>query len=195
MTSGLSPFSSAQPELNGQPITGSSPLVNASGTMSIGSVSGNTLNFTGTANTSVSLPGQMVITGQGMGQAGVQGSFEITGGSGVVNVSFASAFSGALSEFTDEFGQSAFSETTLTLSVGGNTVLYDNRSSIGPSDQSGQIFDPTIQNTIPLKFNQQYTFTLSDEAQTMASNVPEPTTGMLLVGGLVGLCILRIWRP
>lgn len=196
MTSGLSPSGYVGPELNGEPITSMSPVGSLSGTGTSGGISGYTLNFVGTANTAVDIPGQTLAVGQGIGQAGITGTFEITGGSGTVNVSFMSAFNGALSTFTDNYGQSAYSDTKLSLNVGGNTVLFNESSyNVLSSQQGGRPFNTMIENTIPLNFNQLYTFTLSDQAEVMVSNVPEPTTGVLLVGGLVGLCILRVLRP
>lgn len=163
--------------------------------MSSGTTSGSdTLNFVDTDSTAVSVPGQVAATGQGTGQAEVQGTFEIIGGSGMVNVNFLTAFNGALSAFTDNYGQSASTEAVLTLNVGGNTVLNNiSQFSIGQSQKNDQSFSTTIQDTIPLNFNQQYAFILSSQAKVQTVNAPEPTPGMLLMGGLVGLCILRLF--
>lgn len=184
----------SQTLVNGQPVTGSS-MVNASSYCTIGNVSVSnpyTLNFFGTANSAVDIPGQIPANAQGTGQANANGTFEITGGTGTVNVNFQVAFNGSLSDFTDNYGQSAFSQTTLSLQVGGNTVLSDARSfNIATSQSANQPFNTTIQNTVTLNFNQEYSYELSDGALTMAVNAPEPTTGMLLLGGLA---LLGIWR-
>lgn len=198
LPSSATPTWYSQMLVNGQPVSSSS-MVNASSSCTIGNVSVSnpyTLSFFGTANSAVDIPGQIAANAQGTGQANANGTFEITGGTGTVNVNFQLAFNGSLGVFTDNYGQSAFSQTTLSLNVGGNTVLSDNRSfNIASSQSDNQPFNTTIENTVTLNFNQQYTYDISDEALTMAANAPEPTTGMLLLGGLLGLCGLRVLRP
>lgn len=187
---------SSQVQMNGQPVANSS-MLNASAYCTVGSVVSDpyTLNFFGTANAAVDIPGNIMATGNGNGQANVNGSFEITGGTGPVNATFQVADNGTQSVFTDNFGQSALSQTTLSLNVGGNTVISDNRTlNIGSSQSETQPFNTSDQNTISLNFNQVYDFTLSDTAYVMAVNVPEPTTSVLVLGGLVVLGLRRVLR-
>jgi len=187
---------SSQVQMNGQPVANSS-MLNASSYCTIGSVAADpyTLNFFGTANAAVDIPGNIIATGNGNGQANVFGSFEITGGTGPVNATFQVAYNGTQSVFTDNFGQSASSQTTLSLNVDGNSVLSHNRTlSIGTSQSETQPFNTSDQNTVSLNFNQVYDFTLSDTAYVMAVNVPEPTTSALVLAGLAGLGLRRVLR-
>lgn len=195
----LSASAFAQAGVNNQFNSGPTASANANGDFSTAFGSGITpgsltLNVSGSASSAVSIPGQTVASDAGTGRGTVIGSFTINGGVGQVNTTFSLTDTGSLFGFTDVYGQSASAETIVSLELNGNPILFDDQKiSIGSSSESSLPVSTPLTTAMELTYGQSYSFVLEADAETFASNVPEPGAGALLAAGLSLLWLGRIW--
>jgi hypothetical protein len=169
-------------------------LANAKGTASApdlkGSVAANVnlpANFDGFANST--------------GQSSLSGTFEITGATGPVNVTFNAFLS--INQFleTTGAGQSATSETIFTLllpDLSQNPILaFDNPLAIGPGQVLSYSNSPTLTTSMSLQPNTRYSFVASLDAESNGVSItPEPSSlGLALT--LAGLLAVlgRLTKP
>lgn len=143
-----------------------------------------TLNLGGQGNEAgVSFPGSI---------ASLSGLFDLTGVSGMVDVSFSMDLSALLHGFTDALG-SFDADADASLEIDGMPVLFDFFSlSGGPNfPDTTQPFSETLSATLSLDSALSHFFILTahDDVEGMNS-VPEPSTIALL---LLGLGLLHGW--
>lgn len=150
-----------------------------------------TLDVSGQGNAGAEVPGQIDASDSAVGLSSMVSTFEITGGSGSVNVSFSTLLTGALSVFTDEYGQSAYAEGVLTLEVDGTPVLFnDTYFDIGPSSSDGTSLLTTLTGSMSLQYDTPYDLGLYLDTEAIVSNVPEPAAGTLVLAGMILLGVV-----
>jgi hypothetical protein len=156
-------------------------FANAAGNASVTPLGG---AASGISNVSGTI-GQAVTTGQGILSTS---TFEITGGTGVVNVTFSTDLSGEVQAANDAKGVLATAEATFILDVDGTPDLFfDLPISAGPSASIVSTFGPDLTSTMSLEFNTPYSLYVEADAETSAYNVAEPTTAVLLLIALFGV--------
>ncbi|MSU59998.1 MAG: PEP-CTERM sorting domain-containing protein [Pedosphaera sp.] len=155
------------------------------------------LNINGAANASANVPGQIVASDSAAGRGGMATLFMITGGAGPVNALFSVQINGSVSVFTDTYGLQAEAETIFSLELDGSPTLFDNRfHSIGQNDSASENFSLWLNQPLLLDFNTTYFLRLEADAEAYVSNVPEPGTTAMILGGLAVLFFARRWfRP
>lgn len=127
-------------------------------------------------------------------QATLYNMFEITGPGGPVNVTSSVTLAYMQRMFTDASGVFANNEVAFTLSVDGMVVLF-NQSTNQIGSNYGlwtNNFSSTLTNTIALNENQDYTIYLYADPDFMTSNVPDPPTIALALGGAMAGFIRRL---
>jgi len=156
-------------------------FANASGTANVAPLSG-------TASDSASIPGTtaQAITSS---YAALSNSFEITGGTGLVNVTFSNDLSGLLQVGNDQNGVLATAEAIFALQVDGMPILFlDSPLSAGPSASATLPISQSLTNTISLTYGTPYAIYVEADAESSAYNVvPEPPTAVLLFTALLGI--------
>jgi RHS repeat-associated protein len=189
----LSPWESsvfAQAGVDNEYLSGNG-TVNATGDYSSASAQVSTpatltLDVSGQGNAGALVPGQIDASDSATGQSSMGSTFEITGGSGSVNVSFSAMLTGALSVFTDAFGQSAYSEGILTLEVDGSPVLFnDTYYDIGSSSSDGTSLSTMLNGSTSLQYDTPYDLGLYLDTEAIVSNVPEPAAGTQMLAGMI----------
>ena len=103
---------------------GGSALANATVTFAAGHGDVSAANLTGTASSSVSIPGTTTAAASSQGQGTLFNWFPITGGTGDVQVSFSVDLTGSLNVFTHAFGQLAETETIFSLELDGTRFFF-----------------------------------------------------------------------
>lgn len=142
------------------------------------------LNVTGSANSSVNIPGTTVAQASSVGRATLFNSFTITGGTGDVQGDFSADISGLLNVFTDRFGVKAETETTFTLELDGTPVLFRHDPlSVGPNSSRSLPFSESLFATRTLQFDTPYFLLAEVDSESSATNIPEPGTLVLLLTG------------
>jgi hypothetical protein len=146
--------------------------------------------LTGSVTANINLP-ELDGFANSVGQALLSGTFEITGATDPVQVTFNALL--AINQFlkTTGGGQLASSETIFTLllpDISSDPILFfDNPLSIGPNDTLSQSDNQTLTTSMLLQPDTPYTFFASLDAESNGVNVtPEPSSlGLALT--LVGL--------
>lgn len=108
-------------------------------------------------------------------------------GTGSVDVTFATTIGGLLHAFTDALGTVAATETTFSLQVDGDQVLfYDQSLSIGPNDSQTQNFSTQLSNTVSLDTGVSHCMVLEADSESHAQtqSIGEPPSSALLLAGL-----------
>ena len=157
------------------------------------------LAVTGSAHSSVNVPGCGPAAAFSKGRGTLFNSFILSGGGSNVNVQFAIDIAGALNLLTDGCGVFARTQTVFTLQVDGEVVLFDDRlREIGRSDALTEQFSEHLTATVPLETLDAAGLPLSHvlllEADSESSglvSVPEPPAGLLLIAGLAVLGAAR----
>lgn len=161
------------------------------------------VNASGAANASLLMAGAssfLHITGDaaasGTGRGTLTSMFEITGGSGAVNVQYMADVTRMLALSTDAYGQLAGGEVIFTLTRDGVVVLFsDDIRSIGPSSMFNSSNSGTQSQTETLQYNTPYLLLLELDAESQGTNVtPEPATLWLILGPLGLTFVVRHLR-
>ncbi len=168
-----------------------STLANAS---AAGSASASTLTGSVTAN--VNLPDDFIGEAYSVGDSDLSGTFEITGTTGSVNVTFSASPSVTQSlDTTGPAGQSAYSNAIFTFVVYGvnssNPILaYVNEPSIGPGVFQSYGSPSPLTDTLSLSANTIYSFDASLDAESDGVSTPEPSSVSLVLAAVGLLAVL-----
>ncbi|HME00024.1 MAG TPA: hypothetical protein VKM93_22175 [Terriglobia bacterium] len=155
-------------------------FANASGTADVSSLSG-----TASGNASILGTTAQAITSS---TSSLSNSFEITGGTGSVDVAFSTDFNGQVQVANDQNGVQATAEAIFNLNLDGSPVLsFDSPISVGSSASLVSPFGQTLTNTVPLNFDTSYPLFIQADAETSAYNVPEYPSVVLLTIGLLAM--------
>lgn len=173
---------------------GTASAVSATVTFANASGSGFVSPLSGTAFGNSSISG-VTAQAETIGQGILTNTFEITGGSGVVNVTLSTDLTGEVKAANDAEGVLATAEAAFLVDVNGTPDLFfDSPISVGPSASADAPFcfgsgcSQTLTNTVPLSFNTPYLVYVEADAETSAYNItPEPSAGILSVIALLGI--------
>jgi hypothetical protein len=171
--------------------TGGASSIGATVTYATASGFADVASLSGAASSNASILGavdaQADSTGIGtLGSATLSNLFEITGGTGSVDVTFSVLIDGSNSVTTDQLGLLAQSETVFGLEVNGQSELgFDQLLVVGPSSTNSQTSNETLSVTVPLNFGTTYTLVAEADSESQAiDTTPEPATASL---GIIGL--------
>jgi hypothetical protein len=187
----VSAFAQALDSLGGFSQSDDNPA-NAATTVASASGEASAAALTGSVTANVNLPGNFDGFANSEGQALLSGTFEITGTTSPVNVTFNALLS--INQFlqTTGGGQSASSETIFTLllpDLSPDPILFfDNPLAIGPDQALSYGDSPTLTTSMTLDPNTPYSFvaSLDGEVPNAVNITPEPSSlGLALT--LVGL--------
>jgi hypothetical protein len=147
-------------------------FASASGTSTASSPGGTT-----SSNVNIAGPGAASSTGK----ATLANTFEITGGTGSVDVTFSTNISGNLAVSTDPSGLLAQTEAIFNLQLDGVPILFfDSPLMGGPSSSVSSSFSQFLSITIPLTFGTPYFVDGGSDSETkIVSSTPEPSTAFL----------------
>jgi len=197
---------------NAQYNSGASSTANSSDTLVTGgsatgfgnvsaSSSPSSLSVSGSSRATGSIPGSTAGFDTSTGRASAGLSFEITGVTGPVSVTFSTVVSGQLTLSSDQYGVLGQGETDFALSVNGNPVLFsDLIQSIGANQTLGGTVSQTLTETMTLMGGTQYYLYMEADSEAMVVNssisaVPEPAEGSLWAACLAlsasGFSLLR----
>jgi hypothetical protein len=142
-----------------------------------------------TALSSVNIPGMTTGSATAQGQGLLSRTFTVVCGGDCgddTTVDFSTMIAESLSVFTDGFGVSAQTQTIFNLLVDGETVLFwTSLLSIGSNDAQSHVDAFLLSGSQTFLYDTPYTLTLRVDSESLAVNVPEPATVMLLtLGGL-----------
>src|SRR5271165_825108 len=102
-------------------------------------------------------------------------TFSVAGGTGTVDVTFSSLVNMSQFLFTDVNGVFAGDETSFSLSLDGQNVLFmDRANQIGSSAALSDGFSGPLSDTLTLNFDQNYTLTATVEDDPYGYSTPEP---------------------
>ena len=167
---------------------GGAAAANATVTFATSAGNASATNLTGSASSSVNIPGTTTAQALSVGHGTLFNFFLITDGTGDVDVNFSVDLTGNLNVFTDAFGQLAQTETIFALELEGNPILFrDDILSIGPSSSSALAFSQALQDTRTLQFDTPYFVLAEADSESQAINIPEPSTVTLMLAGLITL--------
>ena len=162
-------------------VTATVLFASASGTALVASLSGAALS-------NASLPGNINAQALSTGTGTLFNFFEITGGTGSVNVTFSADLAGMLDVMTDQSGLLARTETIFTLGLDGQPILFfDSPLLVGSNDHASLAFAQTLSTTLSLNFNTPYLLFAQADSESQAINIPEPPTIALGFTALLGL--------
>ena len=136
------------------------------------------------ASSLLHIPGQDLAAANGTGRGTLTSTFEITGGSGSVNVQYLANVTRILTLSTDAFGLLAGGEVVFTLSRDGNDVLFsDDVNSVGASSSFNSTISGTQSQSELLMYNTPYSLLVEVDAESQGINTsPEPATlGLTIV--------------
>lgn len=151
----------------------------------------------GSARARAEIPNPVTAQARSLGRATFSNTFEISGGTGPVDVTFEVLISPLLDVFTDRFGQLAEAEWVFTIEVDGVSVFAEPVTDllrIGPNDADTRGEERLLTATVPLAFDTDYFLLIEADAEAQVINIPEPTPGSLLMAGLVCLVASRLAR-
>jgi hypothetical protein len=115
------------------------------------------------------------------------GSFRIINGTGNVTVTFSTMLTRLQIAVTNQSGF-AVSKVHFSLNVNGEVVPFDSTLTVGAGNNFRVSDTQAITKAVMLQFDTDYKFSLELSASSEAqSEVPEPTTMVLLVSGLGGM--------
>jgi len=160
-------------------ISAAVPLASASGNAAVAPLGGG-------ASSQAIIPGDLNAQSLSTGTGTLFNSFEITGGTGTVAVTFSVNLAGNLLVMTDPLGLLAQTETIFALQLDGAPILpFSSSLTVGPSSSASMTFGPTLSTTLPLKFGTPYSLVAQADSESQAINIPEPPTASLLLTGLL----------
>ena len=168
--------------------TGGTSSIGATVTYATASALANGVSLSGAASSNVSILGataQAISTGIGT----LSNTFEITGGTGSVMVTFSVQIVGSESVATSQLSALAQTQTLFAVQVNGLPVLtFDPTLSVGPGSSASNSFDETLSITMPLNFDTLYSLTVvADQESEVISTTPEPSTACF---AFIGLAVL-----
>jgi hypothetical protein len=178
--------------------TGAASTASASVTWANASGTANVSPLSGTASGNVNIPGT---TGQAItaSTADLLNTFMITGGTGMVNVTFSTNLNGELQVANDQYGVLATAEAIFALQVDGTPYLFfDSPISVGPSASivspfcygTGSGCSPSLSNSVMLDYNTPCSLYIEIDAETSGYSVtPEPPAAVLLFTALLGIAM------
>jgi hypothetical protein len=168
----------------GSTATATATFANASGSASVAPLSGAT-----SSNASI-----LGATAQALskGTGTLFNMFEITGGTGSVNVTFSTDIAGMLDVKTNQSGLLAQTESTFALQLDGLPILFfDSLLSVGPNSSASLPFSQTLSTIESLNFNTPYlVLAHADPESQVINTVPEPPTASLLFMALLSVTAL-----
>lgn len=166
--------------------TGGAAAANATVTFATSAGNASATNLTGSASSSVNIPGTITAQALSVGRGTLFNLFVITDGTGDVDVNFSVDLTGNLNVFTDAFGQLAQTETIFDLELDGNPILFrDDILSIGPSDSKNLSFSQNLFDSRTLQFDTLYFILAQADSESQAINIPEPSSLTLMLAGLI----------
>jgi len=168
---------------NGGPSTASAAvtLASASGNAAVAPLSG-------AASSNATIPGNMNAQAISTGTGTLFNFFEITGGSGSVNVTFSADIAGTLDVMTDQTGLLASTETIFGLQLDGAPILFfDQPLSVGPNSSASTAFSKNLSTMVSLDYGTVYYVVAQADSESRAINTPEPATASLLFSALLGV--------
>jgi hypothetical protein len=158
----------------------------ASVTFADSSASINNVNLSGSVNSNVNLP-NCTCSASSTAQGSMTGSFRIINGTGNVTVTFSTMLTRLQIAVTNQSGF-AVSKVHFSLNVNGEVVPFDSTLTVGAGNNFRVSDTQAITKAVMLQFDTDYKFSLELSASSEAqSEVPEPTTMVLLVSGLGGM--------
>jgi hypothetical protein len=179
------------------PSTGGTSSITATVTYAGASGTAVVAPLSGAASSNASIPGTVNVEADSTGTGTLSNSFQITGGTGSVDVTFSVLIDSSNSVTTDQFGVLAETETVFGLEVNGQPALppFDQLLVVvGPSSSNSSTFDGTLSNTVTLNFGTTYSLVAEADSESQAiDTTPEPATASLAIIGLaaLGACIRR----
>jgi hypothetical protein len=150
------------------------------------------LNVSGSARSSVNIPGCNPAVAFSTGLGTLSNSFTVSG-TGTVAVQFAVDIGGMLNVMTDACGLNAFTETIFTLAVdGGDPILmglFDQHAlNIGPSSSQTLPLGRHLTNTVSLDAGVSHFLLLQADSESHGqTRLPEPPSSTLLLVGFGAL--------
>jgi hypothetical protein len=177
---------------NGEYDFQSSPPSSVSAAVTYAGASGTAVvvPLSGAASSYANIPGAVNVEADSTGAGYLSNFFEITGGTGSVDVTFSVLIVSSNSVSTDQFGVLAYSENVFGLEVNGQPELtLDQLLEVGPSSSGSLTFNETLSTTVPLTFGTPYSFVVSeaDSESQAIDTTPEPATASLAFIGLAAL--------
>jgi len=133
------------------------------------------------------VPNDPIPEADSKGRGTLYNFFEITGGTGSVDVTFSADIAGALLVATDDDGLLAQTETIFGLELDGQPILFfDKLLSVGPDSFASAAFGKTLSTTTALNFDTPYFVLAQGDSESVAVLTPEPPTALLLFSALLG---------
>jgi hypothetical protein len=147
--------------------------------------------LSGDASSNASIVPDFNAQARSQGNGTLFNSFEITGGTGSVNVTFSAGIAGKLDVSTDDDGVLAQTETIFNLQLDGQPVLFfDSILSVGPNSSASMLIGQTLTNTESLNFNTPYQVLAQADSESQAIVTPEPPTASLLFMAVMSVTAL-----
>jgi hypothetical protein len=149
--------------------------------------------LTAGASSMIDISGTGLMTASSTGQSSLTSMFEITGGTGSVNVQFTANVTRMIALSTDSFGMFAEEELISSLLLDGSQVLFSHDlASIGPNDSFSMTISGAQTQMETLQFNTVYTlgYYSDDDTYPNMNGIPEPAT-IWLIGVPLGLLLVR----
>jgi hypothetical protein len=149
------------------------------------------LLVTGMASSTVNIPGCNGTEAFSTGHGTLFKTFMITGGTGAVAVQLGADITANLHVLTDACGGLADTEVNFHLDIDGEPQLfYNTLLAIGPSDEALLSASPSLTHALALQYDTPYFLLLEVDSESHGrSDVPEPSTLLLLLSGCLGLLL------
>ena len=145
----------------------------------------------GSAASEVDIPGCSPAAAFSKGIGTLSTVFELTGGTGAVDVAFGIDIAGVLKVMTDHCGLLAATETIFTLEVDGTPVLFDRRElSVGPNSSFMETFSLRLLGLAALDFDVPHILVIEADSESEGLVAEPPVMAMLLIGA-VALAVAR----
>jgi hypothetical protein len=169
--------------------TGSNSTITAAVTYAGASGTAVVAPLSGGASSYANIPGAINAEADSTGIGNLSNFFEITGGTGSVDVTFSVLIDSSNSVTTDQLGVLAYSETDFGLEVNGSPAIATYQVlAVGPSSTTSSTFAVTLSNTVPLNFGSTYSLVAQADSESQAiDTTPEPATASLAFIGLAAL--------
>jgi len=199
-----SAFAQAQDSLGGfanqfNTVNDTATSASAATSLASGSAAASVPGLTASAASGVNIS-HVTASASGSGNGGpgsLAGLSEITGTTGMVNVTLSAPLTGNQSLTTNDGGQTASSEIIFSLLLpdidsSNPELFYDNPLTIGPNSTLVSPLSTTLTTSVSLMANTQYTLIVDVDAESSGLNiVPEPSLFVITALGLIGLSVLR----